>query len=264
MNAVTLAAHKLRGLYRLLAEVRNWPTWLSCYFGKRRNDKTPVDFHFRNGATLHGSRNASDVHLVAEIWLYRRYNRHDFGVKPGEIVVDLGGNVGVFAVHAGVVGEAKKVVSFEAHPDNFAFLKRNAETNNRRFNRDAIVPVHQAVWEHDRGITLHDDPENPGGHSVVLGSGRAIQIPSTTLSAIFDQYQLPGCDLLKVDIEGAEYAVFESSRDALKRVGRIVMEHHKTETRDVGDAKKLLEEIGFDVFVEDNFLFARNKNRVMK
>jgi hypothetical protein len=90
----------------------------------------------------------------------------------------------------------------------------------------------------------------------VATGGTALVVPSLTLEAILDANLLARCDLLKVDIEGAEYEVLESSRRVLHRVGRIVMEHHKTPTKSASDAVKLLGDSGFEVTVVNNYLFA--------
>jgi FkbM family methyltransferase len=260
MKAISHALHKAHGFSRLLRVCRNWPTWLSNYWRDPR-DNRPLDFRLRSGLTLHGRKNGIDLHILSEIWLYRGYDRFGCAVRPGEVVVDLGGNIGMFSAYAATVGRAAAVYVFEPHPDNFSLLLRNTEEVNRRLGREVVKPFQMAVWKDGNGISLQTS-DNPGGHSAVVptGSGRSIAVPSLTLESILDVNHVARCDLLKMDIEGAEYDVLESSRHVLPRVGRLVMEHHPTRTRQVGDAVALLREEGFTTTVVNNFLYA-TRNR---
>jgi FkbM family methyltransferase len=255
MKTIPYALHKVHGFTRLLRVCRNWPTWMSNYWHDVK-DNRPVDFRLRSGLTLHGRKNGVDLHVMSEIWLYRGYDRFGCAVRPGEVVVDLGGNIGIFSAYAASVGRAAAVYAFEPHPDNFALLRQNADEVNRTLKCDVVKPFPVAVWRDGNGISLQVSA-NPGGHSAVVATGgRAISVPSMTLEGILDTNRITRCDLLKMDIEGAEYDVLETSRHVLPRVGRIVMEHHPTPTHRVGDAVKLLDEAGFSTTVVNNYLYA--------
>jgi FkbM family methyltransferase len=255
MKTLPHALHKARGFARLVRVCRNWPTWMASYLHDAR-DNRPIEFRLRGGLTLHGHQNGSDLHLMSEIWLYRGYDRFGCAVRPGDIVVDLGGNVGLFSAYAASVGRAAAVFAYEPHPDNYAQLRRNADAVNRHLGREVIMPFASAAWKDNNGISLQVS-DNPGGHSAVVPTGGpAIAVLSLTLEAILDTNGITRCDLLKMDIEGAEYDVLESSRRELRRVGRLVLEHHTTPTRRVADAVNLLIEAGFKTTVADNYLYA--------
>lgn len=258
MNTAALIAHKTYGLWRLARECRDWPKWLFIYFASRSDDLL-YDLRFRNGAVLRCARNGSDVHIVSEIWLYRKYDRFGCNPRPNDIVVDLGANIGVFSSYAATVGKARKVYAYEAHPGNYARLVHNAEATNTILASDIVSTRNQAVWSTNGTVDLQVDCDNCGAHSIVLRETTAprVSVPAVTLSEILAQIPSSHCDLLKIDIEGAEYDVLAASRSALSQVDRIVMEHHRTEHHSVNDAVEVLKSCGFAVTVADNFLFAR-------
>jgi FkbM family methyltransferase len=152
------------------------------------------------------------------------YDHPGFVPAAGERVVDVGGNVGIYAVLAASKGAA--VDSYEPHPQTFAYLERNTRP------WPAVTAHHAAVVGTDGGpsVTLHLHPSRDDRHSVV---GRdvftgdaltsAIEVPATTLEAAVGD----GCDLLKLDCEGSEFDVLTTASDeTLARVPRIVAEVH--------------------------------------
>src|SRR5206468_1237642 len=58
----------------------------------------------------------------AELEFFRAY------LKPGDIVVDVGANIGETALTESLaVGNSGRVIAFEPHPRTFGFLKENLE-----------------------------------------------------------------------------------------------------------------------------------------
>lgn len=84
---------------------------------------------------------------------------------------------------------------------------------------------------------------NVGSQFRVTGRG-GMEVPTLTLDSIAAPYQV--VDLLKIDIEGAEYQVLPAaSTDTLRRIRRIEMEYHSS-----GDPQILLRRLsdrGFSV-----------------
>lgn len=138
-----------------------------------------------------------------------------FAPKAGEVVVDLGGNLGVFATRAArQVGPSGRVVAVEPHPANFARLKANAERNGL----DWLTPVYAAAGEaegkaalfvHDRGIN----------HSLVRGAGAVgkVSVRVTTVDAVVRELGLTRVDMIKVDIEGFVPQALRGARETLRR-----------------------------------------------
>ena len=79
-----------------------------------------------------------------------------------------------------------------------------------------------------------------------------INAPGYTLAKIFEMGQVRRCDLLKVDIEGAEYELFEKTPDEIwNKIFRVVMEVHKDGGRSEKELVRILEQKGFQVSLKD-------------
>lgn len=155
------------------------------------------------------------------------YAAPGFEIGAGERVVDGGANVGAFAILAARAGA--EVVAYEPHPPTFAALERNTAGLAVSCVRAALVgaaPAGGAV-----AFTVGASADTQGR---VGGGGPSLEVPAVALTdAIGD-----GCDLLKLDCEGAEFELLATTPVAtLRRIRRIACEVHGW-----AGAPKLLEE----------------------
>src|SRR5437899_2526167 len=88
--------HKIYGGLRLIQVSSDWPKWFREYF-TGANDGRVSCYQMRCGTRLHTRRNRSDIHMIDEIWGFRKYDYFGYRVQPGDVVVDIGGHIGTFA-----------------------------------------------------------------------------------------------------------------------------------------------------------------------
>ncbi len=198
--------HKIYGGLRIIQVCRNWPQWFQEYFNGL-NDGSGGCYRMRCGIDLHTRHNRSDFHMIDEIWAYRQYDYFGYRVSAGDIVVDIGANIGTFALYAAKNCSAGRVVSFEPFPDNYRLLCKNVEHNHL----GNVTCVNQAVDGKGgrRIMGLHS--ADPGSNSLVTGSfERSVEVECCTLGDVFERFSLARIDYLKMDCEGAEYEILES------------------------------------------------------
>ena len=235
--------HKLYGGIRIIQVCLDWPKWFREYF-TRPNDGAADNYRMRCGIGLHVRHNLSDFHMIDEIWAYRKYDYFGYRVARGDIVVDIGANIGTFSVYAAKMCGAARVLAFEPFPDNYRMLAKNAQDNN--LHNVTCVNHGVAGSRGRRVLALH--PLDNGSHSLVLGSfERTIEIECSTLDDIFEQFSLVKIDYLKLDCEGAEYEILERSPARLMQIRRISMETHTIPGRKAEDLRDLLSRYGFEV-----------------
>jgi FkbM family methyltransferase len=146
------------------------------------------------------------------------YKNREINIKEGDVIVDLGGNVGIFNRWAYSQG-ASKVISFEPDKRYFKLLSLNADPRSILFN----AAVADTIGE----FTLYQS-DHLGG-STLLGDGDGVKYPvrTYTLNYLFETGLIDHIDFLKVDIEGAELHAFAGiSDDNLMKVKNISMEYH--------------------------------------
>jgi FkbM family methyltransferase len=152
-------------------------------------------------------------------WNPEEYRAFRSAVRPGDVVLDAGANVGsytlLFAIWAGAAG---RVFAFEPAPDAREGLRQHLELNGLA-GRVEIVPV--ALSSTVGSVPFHIDGAS-GANAIAAASdrsaARAIEVETTTIDAFCEEHRL--CpDVVKIDVEGAELDVIRGARRALTRAG---------------------------------------------
>jgi len=197
----------------------------------------------------------SDRTAVWETWKKKMYNPRGFEINKGDIIVDIGGNIGAFSIYAAVKAKEGKVFAYEPSPENFKRLEKNIRLN-RLTN---VFPFMKAVDGKAGKNKLYLSKWNFGGHSLfdlpVMNEPESVDVECVTLKGIFVQNNLPKIDFLKIDCEGGEYGILLSTPpEYLRKIGKISMEYHKIPGHDISRLIELLEEVGFEVTTEENLI----------
>ncbi|MBL8678891.1 MAG: FkbM family methyltransferase [Myxococcales bacterium] len=168
-----------------------------------------------------------------------------------EVVVDVGANVGELSrFFATTHGGRNRVLSVEPLSENIREIEAKIAAIPGAAERWTIAPC--AVSSRDAKVRLRlgrsEDGDVATAHnSVVVEPGAPKgpderEVDAKTLSAI-----CPDATVIKLDIEGHEYAVLDQSLDALGSVKAWAIELHMTDRR-LSDTIGALRSRGFRVF----------------
>ncbi len=151
-------------------------------------------------------------------------------LRPGQVFVDVGANLGYFTlIAANAVGRAGRVHSFEPEPRNFALLRKNAALNGFEH-----VTAHQvAIGDRAGEAVLHLSSANLGAHSLVKQDDltRELRVPVMTLTAALEQETRP-VGMIKIDIQGLDLSVLWGAEELIAGQSprpRVVMEFNPCE-----------------------------------
>lgn len=157
---------------------------------------------------------ASKDSIIYDLGEQKR-NIYGAGIRPGDIVLDAGANVGVFTRKALGAG-ASKVIAIEPGPENIECLRRNfaAEIADHR-----VVVYPKGVWDKDDMLELAIDPNDSARDSFVRPTDHAqfVEVPLTTIDKMVEELGLPRVDFIKMDIEGAEPKAVSGARLTISR-----------------------------------------------
>jgi FkbM family methyltransferase len=164
------------------------------------------------------SRDIGVTPFLLEWGFYEKYETELLkrSIKKGMVVVDIGANVGYYALLAAhLVGDDGKVFTFEPDPHNFSLLCKNVELNGYR----NVVPVRKAVFSKSGKMELFLDKSNLGGHSLSeanVDKGASITVEVTSLD---DYFKNTDCkvDIVKMDVQGLEMEVLEGMTNTINR-----------------------------------------------
>ena len=180
----------------------------------------PVWIRARRGPRLRfWIADRSELIALDEIFVQEEYAA---AVAPGaRTVVDLGANVGLaLAWFKAAMPSIERSLAVEADPRTFARLQRNVGS------LPGVTCVHAAVADRNGTTRFHLHPLSWASSMTPMDESVEIaEVPLITLDSLLDDHGLATVDVLKIDVEGAEWEVLSHSA-RLSALGTVVGEMH--------------------------------------
>ena len=180
-----------------------------------------------------------------EIFITKIYDKF-FEVNKGDVVVDIGGNLGLFSYYALCKG-AKQVYCFEPSPQSYNCIIEN-------FNLDNLVVEEAAVGAKDGEVTFNINPESSINSSMFTSNenSQTITCGSINLNTYIKTNNIEKIDYLKIDCEGAEYEIIESLDEQYltNNIDKICLEYHLNKNGEINTILNKLKKCGFNVNFE--------------
>jgi FkbM family methyltransferase len=127
-------------------------------------------------------------------------------ISTGDVVFDLGANVGFYTLLAAVcVGPRGRVLAFEPVETNVGMLRRHLA-----LNRVTTVQIIQAAVSDTTGTAVFGPGSGPTTGR--LSPDGAIQVPTVTLDNLVFEQATPAPQVIKIDIEGGEARALAGAR----------------------------------------------------
>lgn len=167
-------------------------------------------------------QNGSIVHLDLRSQLEQKVffsGEYDGGIiqilsrvlHPGIVIFDVGANIGLYSISLGeklkkIAGKSQ-IWAFEPVTSNFSRLVNLIEANNLT---NIVYPINTALGNEEGEVKLCMENNLTTGNAVLL-KGSLVQQETLTCSSkitkldnFVTKHHIENCDLIKVDIEGAE------------------------------------------------------------
>lgn len=216
-------------------------------------------------ARLRVRRQSADRHFVQEVFADHAYSPPGYEICASDTVIDVGANIGSFAIYAGRRARRGRIITVEPLSESVFLLKNNIKNNHL----DNVAVEHAAITNASGPVVLHLSNLGTGHHSLdaaLAGEPSSTEnVSGLTLCDLLSNHKINRCNFLKLDCEGAEFAILETlSFELAARIDRIALEYHAQPARPKREqsdalARRIIN-LGFTI---DHYTDVQDTNRGM-
>lgn len=172
------------------------------------------------------------------------------GKKDNPVIVDCGANIGLSVMYFKKTYPNAIIKAYEPDPEIFEVLKYNVKA----FDPSGIELNQKAIWKDNSGIEFLQEGGFSGRIPKEGDSKKTVNVPTERLRDVLMDMKL--IDLLKIDIEGAEYEVLLDIRNNLSNVKNIFIEYHShvKEPQTLHEILQILHENKFRYHIQEAFV----------
>jgi FkbM family methyltransferase len=163
-------------------------------------------------------RNTSDSDVSREIFLHKIYQFDGSSLKT---IIDGGSNIGLSVIDFKARYPLSKVYATEPDDSNSSVLAQNVVGRG-----DSVVAIHSAVWSSNCFLKFKDDEASHWMKEVEECNTQIGAFKAVSLNWLIDDYGLERIDPVKLDVEGAERAIFHANYEWIGRTKFILLELH--------------------------------------
>lgn len=175
-----------------------------------------------------------DINLVLNanyMETFRLFENDLLKIKEDKVLIDLGSSVGLFTAYALKQNPQIKSICVELNPVFHEICVQTFKNNSN------IIPINAAIYKSsNETINVNSRSENlcDLGNSIkgnIYGDMPFVSsINTISISDIMNSYSIDRISLLKIDIEGYEYELFDNlNEDILSKIDKILLEFHPSE-----------------------------------
>ena len=200
---------------------------------------------FRYGKVIY---NNLDMYIGKSLKMYGEFSQGEADlfeqlIKPNDTIVEVGANIGSHTIHlAQLVSEGGHVYAFEPQRLVFQLLAGNIAINS-------LTNVHciQACVSDNCGTTLVPVLDtsvinNWGGLSLEnCEEGECVNVIT------LDSLNLPGCNFLKIDVEGMEIFVLKGAVNLIEQYRPIIYAEADRENK-IDELYEYIKSIGYTIY----------------
>lgn len=150
-------------------------------------------------------------------------------LKEGKVFIDVGANIGLHSLYAStLVGRSGSIFALEPHPVTYNQLRKNIEINGLL---DLVKTLPLAVSnQDDKTVPFEYFLEHPAMSGLKIskeilnkfeGTYEVTDVRTVTIDALVSSNSI-NPDLIKIDVEGFEYAVIQGCIDTINNFPEIV------------------------------------------
>lgn len=175
--------------------------------------------------------------------------------KDSKVFLDLGAHAGYYTLLYKSKNKDSLIYSFEPVENNYEYLQKHIELNNLK----KVIPFNKAVADKE-GILRFERGNSVGGK---LSSSGDMEVSAVKLSRLFNEKIIEFPDIIKMDIEGAEYKVLKDIKPFLLSHKPIIfLSTHSKKVR--SECLKLISDLDYNIKPLDDKKFEKAREFFIK
>jgi len=193
-------------------------------------------FYFKNGRELIGG--------LEELHLHEIYKQK---LPENAVIYDCGAHIGLSVLYLKRLCPSAILTAFEPDKNNFDLLSQNVTS----YKLTNVTLENKAVWNDNTILNFAGD-DDMSSHITTNEDNNikaSYQVPAVRLR----DYLIKKVDFLKIDIEGAEYAVLKDVEDKLFLVNNFFLEYHGnfSDSNKLSEIFNILSNNGFQYYISE-------------
>jgi FkbM family methyltransferase len=178
--------------------------------------------------------------ISTEIYAFKNNSEKPF-------IIDCGANLGLSIYFFATAYPNATIIAFEPDKAIYNVLEKNKTT----FGLNNVTLYKKAVWDTETILKFYTDNGMGGTVETSYSNQTPVEIETLRLASFLDRK----VDMLKLDIEGAEYTVLKDCIPYLKNVENIFVEYHSfiDKEQHLEDILQLLKNNGFRYHLKESF-----------
>lgn len=166
-----------------------------------------------------------DEYQMRNIYLYDIYERNTYKnleriLKEDDVFIDVGANVGFYALNISTLLPKGEIHSFEPNPYVLKYYLQNYKLNNPgniRINKFGLS-------DSSKIVKIFFDSDNTGAGSIFRKDGKEVfDIELKKFDEYYNDNNLKKINVIKVDIEGSELDFLKGAEYAIKQNKKLVV-----------------------------------------
>lgn len=186
-----------------------------------------------DGNPIYYRTGTPDKEVIGEMLVTEEYDIVECDLRSPALIVDCGAYAGYSTLYFLQKYKKAHVIAVEPDDDNFEICRLNLQPYGNR-----LTLVHGAVWPESARLVLHRGELADGREWATMvkapAAGETPDVTGVTLESLLAQTGFAEIDLLKMNIECSEEAVFSRHYGAwLPRVRNMILQLHDERAEDV-------------------------------
>lgn len=234
------------------------------------NKDTDIVLNFNNQEIKLVIRDEVDQSVMREIFKVRDYkSAEERIVKTSYPIIDVGAHAGFFSIYCRLLNPKVKIFALEPEEENVLAWQKNIKLN--KIKGVKMVGIALAAESGQRNLRILSDNQNHRllAQNISVEGFQTKKVEAVSFADFCTKNKIKKISVLKMDIEGGEYEVFDSMTDEdFSMIETVILEYHNKKDREYKVLEDKLRENGFGVQVFPSkfdktmgFLFAINKRK---